>query len=157
MTRGFTYYSGNVFEALSNNSKTSIAGGGRYDKVVGKFLNREIPAVGFSFSIEAIMQLCESEISQLKIKPSVKALIISLNQEEETIKLAKKLRKLNISTSTAFGQPSKALDYANALQIPYTIFIGYEEISEKKFKLKNMKTGDEKLLSEKQLINKLGK
>jgi histidyl-tRNA synthetase len=56
-----------------------------------------------------------------------------------------------------FGKPGKALDYTNSLEIPYAIFIGEEEIKDKKFKLKEMSSGNEKLLTEKQLLNKLRK
>jgi len=84
-----------------------------------------------------------------------KAVIISLNQDNQTIKLAQKLRKNNISCTIMFGKPGKALDYANSYEIPYAIFIGEEELKAKKLKLKDMKSGEEKLLSEKQLISKL--
>ena len=50
---------------------------------------------------------------------------------------------------------SKALDYANKQGIPYTIFIGKEELKKKKLKLRNMKTGREKLLSINEIIRLL--
>ena len=56
-----------------------------------------------------------------------------------------------------FGKPSKALDYANSLGIPFVIFIGESEVSQKKFKLKDMGSGEEKMLTEKQIISKLEK
>lgn len=155
MVRGFNYYTGNIFEIFVSDAKTSIAGGGRYDKTVGKFLNREIPAVGISFSLEALIGLCAQEIKELKIKIDPQVLIISLNKDKESISLAKKLRKNNISCSISLEKPGKALEYANSQDIPYAIFIGGEEISKNKFKLKNMSSGDEKLLSEKQLMTKL--
>lgn len=151
MVRGLTYYTGNIFEIKVQDKKDTIAAGGRYDKVVGRFLNKKMPAVGISFSLERITDLAN-------IKPEkTKAILISLNQDEKTIKLAQKFRKANIPCTIAFGKPTNALEYANSYEIPYAIFIGREEISEKKFKLKNLETGDEKLLSEKQLIGKLKK
>ncbi len=157
MARGFSYYTGNVFEFVIPSKKTSIVGGGRYDKTVGKFINRDIPAVGISFSIEALMGLCEEEIAKLEIETTPQTLIISFNQEEEAIKLAKKLRKNNISCSITEGQPSKALDFANAQKIPYVIFLGEAEMEKEKYKLKDMSTGEEKLLSEKQILIKFKK
>ena len=56
-----------------------------------------------------------------------------------------------------FGKPSKALEYANSLKIPFVVFIGQEEVGKKKYKLKNMETGEEKLLSDKPLVKALGK
>ncbi len=155
--RGFSYYTGNIFEIFLTNKNTAIAGGGRYDKSVGRFISREIPAVGISFSIEALIGLCPEEISKLELESVPKTLIISFNQEEESIKLAKKLRKNNISCSITEGQPSKALDFANSQKIPFVIFLGETEIEQSKFKLKNMSSGEESLLSEKQLLSKLKK
>jgi histidyl-tRNA synthetase len=151
MVRGLTYYTGNLFEARLPGRKESIAGGGRFDKTVGKYINKNIPATGWSMGLERI-----SQIAEIKTE-STKALLISLNQDNETIKLAQKLRKSNISCTIAFGKPTNALEYANAYALPYAVFIGEKEISQKKFNLKNLETGEEKLLSEKQLINKLVK
>ncbi len=155
MVRGLSYYTGNIFEIYLTEKKTSIAGGGRYDKTVGKMSNRVIPAVGISFSIESLMGLCEEAMAKLEIDAIPQALIISFNQEEEAIKLAKKLRKNEVSCSITEGQPSKALDFANSQKIPYIVFLGEEEISKEKYKLKDMSSGEEKLLSEKQLLSKL--
>tara|TARA_Y100000310_G_scaffold343285_1_gene450180 strand:+ start:653 stop:1891 length:1239 start_codon:yes stop_codon:yes gene_type:complete len=155
MVRGFAYYTGSIFEIVIG--KTSIVAGGRYDNSVGRFINRKIPAVGVSFSLEALIGLCNEQLSTLKTDPFVKTLIVSINQDSEAIELAKKLRKSNVSTSLAFGQPGKQLEYANSLEIPYVIFIGEKEASAKKVKLKDMKSGSEKLLTEKQLLNKLAK
>jgi histidyl-tRNA synthetase len=156
MVRGFAYYTGNIFE-LKIPGKNTIVAGGRYDKTVGKYLNNDIPAVGASFSIEALTGICAEEISQLKTDIYPKALIISLEQDNESVKLAKKLRKNEISCFVSFAKIGKALDYANSQKIPFVIFLGDEEVSKNKFKLKDMISGGEKLLSEKQLINKLKK
>ena len=50
---------------------------------------------------------------------------------------------------------SKALEYANSRGIPYAVFVGEEEVKKKKFKLRDMKTGKEKMLSEKGIIEEL--
>jgi len=151
MIRGLGYYTGNIFEIKVEGMKNSIGGGGRYDDLVGKYLNKKIPAVGISFGLERLTEIANIESERTKVT------LISLNQDKETIKLAKKLRKMEISCNTMFGKPGKSLDYTNSLEIPYAIFIGDEETKNKKFKLKEMSSGDEKLLTEKQLLNKLKK
>lgn len=156
MVRGFAYYTGNVFEIVVR-EKTAISGGGRYDKTVGRFLGREVPAVGISFSLEALMSLCPDEISQLELESLPKVLLISINQSKQTILLAMKLRKEDISCTLSEDKVGKSLEYANSLQIPYAILIGEEEIQKKKFKLKNMSSGEEKSLTELQLIKALKK
>ncbi len=150
MIRGMDYYTGNIFEIKSPDFKETIAAGGRYDKLIGKYSGRDIPAVGISFGLARITELADVKIEKTK------ALIISIDEDSEAIKLSKTLRSNNISSSIS-NKTSKALEYANSLHIPYVIFIGEAEVSKNKFKLKEMASGNEKLLSEKQIINKLKK
>ncbi|HLC31307.1 MAG TPA: histidine--tRNA ligase [Candidatus Nanoarchaeia archaeon] len=149
LVRGLGYYTGVIFE-IKNEAKLSIGAGGRYDQVAGKYLNREVPAVGISFGLERITSLAKLELKKL---PEV--IIISLGQPEITQTLAQKIRENAISCLTTNEKPGKALEYANATQIPFAIFIGDDEVKKKKYKLKNLATGNEELLSETQLIKKL--
>ena len=149
LIRGLGYYTGNIFE-IKETGKDSIAGGGRYDKTIARFLPNDVPAVGISFGLERL-----TELTSIKLPSLPKALLLSINQEEKTIKLSRVLRKSKISCTLFFSKPGKALDYANAQKIPYLIFIGEEETSKDKFKLKDMNSGKETLLSEKQLLSKL--
>ena len=57
LVRGQGYYTGTVFEVESIDFKGAVAGGGRYDNLIGKFLNQSIPAVGFSIGFERIVML----------------------------------------------------------------------------------------------------
>ena len=157
LVRGFSYYTGNIFEIIIKGTKTALCGGGRYDKSVGKYINREIPAVGISFSLEAIMGLCPEQISKLQIEPIAKVAVISIGKDKETLQLSKALRNSDVSCITFFEKIGKALEFANAYEIPFAIFIGQDEVDKKKFKIKNMKSGEEKLLAEKSIISMLSK
>ncbi len=148
MIRGLSYYTGNIFEIIQP-GKGSLAGGGRYDKSVGKYSGKEIPAVGISFGFERVVQLANIEIE------TTKTIIISLKQDNETIKLTKKLRESGISCLPSFEKVGKALEFANALQIKYAIFIGEDEIKKGKYKLRDMCLGTEKFLTEKQILAEL--
>lgn len=148
LVRGLSYYTGNIFE-IKADKKFSIAGGGRYDRVVGKFTGKEIPAVGISFSIERLMEYASIDPDQ------VKALIISFNQDAECMRVATRLRRENISVIISREKVGKALEYADHYSIENAIFIGSEEIKKKKLKLRNMKSGKEEYLTEKQIIAKL--
>ncbi len=57
LVRGQGYYTGTVFEVRSENFGSSVAGGGRYDKLVGKFVGEDIPACGFSIGFERIFSI----------------------------------------------------------------------------------------------------
>lgn len=151
LVRGLSYYTGNIFEFVVN--KTSVFGGGRYDDLVGKYLGRQIPAVGISFSLESMMALFEEEISKLKLDSIPEVIIASINKDKDARKLAKKLRKASISCMIMQGA-GKSLEYANSQSTPFVLFIGNEEVQSKKYKLKEMKSGKEQELTEKQLVAK---
>lgn len=74
LVRGQGYYTGTVFEIESPEFGSSIGGGGRYDNMVGKFLNENIPAVGFSIGFERIVSILlnsDYEIPALKQRAAV--------------------------------------------------------------------------------------
>ena len=59
LARGLDYYTGSIFELKPSGKaeELSIGGGGRYDNLIGMFAGREIPAVGFSFGLERLIEL----------------------------------------------------------------------------------------------------
>lgn len=57
MVRGQSYYTGTIFEIRMNDFGGSVAGGGRYDKMIGKFTGQDVPACGFSIGFERIVML----------------------------------------------------------------------------------------------------
>jgi len=152
MMRGLGYYTGNVFEIKQKLGVVSIAAGGRYDKSVGKYVKKDLSAVGISFGLERIVS-----VSNIEPKAPISTLIISLNKENEVIKLTERLRKYDIPCLNSFDKVGKSLEFANVTNIPYVVFVGEEEVKKKKLKLKNMSSGEEKLLSEKQIISFLKK
>ncbi len=133
LARGLSYYTGNVFE-IKSSIKETVCGGGTY-------MVNNTQASGISFSIERLMA-----VSNIIIKIP-KTLVVSLNQDEKSIKIAKQLRKQGQNASVFFGKPSKALEYANAYGITKVIFVGEEEVKKRKFKLKDMQTGKEILIT----------
>ena len=159
LARGLSYYNSSVFEIKENalhfrdaekpgfssiklkNMKESIAGGGSY-------LVNGIQGTGISFSLERLVPLTKKEFE------NIKCVIISINQEEKAIELAQELRKENISC-VMMDKISKALEYANNEKIPFVVFIGEEEIKKNKFKLRDMKSGKEEFLTEKEIIKSL--
>ena len=57
LVRGMSYYTGTIFEIEMPDFGGSVAGGGRYDKMIGNFTGKETPAVGFSIGFERIVTL----------------------------------------------------------------------------------------------------
>ncbi|MBI2040702.1 MAG: histidine--tRNA ligase [DPANN group archaeon] len=146
LMRGLAYYTGSVFEGYATEIKGSLFAGGRYDNSVGRYVNRQIPAVGISFG---------RLLDYPNIKPeTTKCIIVSIGQDRKSIEAANKLRASGISCFV-IDRLSKALEYANVNQIPYAIFVGGDEVKAKKVKLRDMKTGREKLLSVSDVTKKI--
>ena len=57
LVRGMGYYTGTIFEIASPALQSSIAGGGRYDRMIGRLLGREVPACGFSIGFERLIMI----------------------------------------------------------------------------------------------------
>jgi histidyl-tRNA synthetase len=62
LARGLDYYTGTILELkpTGNPAELSIGGGGRYDNLVGMFAGRQIPAIGFSFGLDRLIELASS-------------------------------------------------------------------------------------------------
>ena len=57
LVRGMSYYTGTIFEISMDEFGGCVGGGGRYDKMIGKFTGQDTPAVGFSIGFERIVML----------------------------------------------------------------------------------------------------
>jgi histidyl-tRNA synthetase len=141
LARGLSYYNGSIFEIKTTKMKETIIAGGSY-------LVNNVQSTGISFGLNRLGVLANVEIE------GIKCVIISINQDKESVKLAQALRAKSISCSV-MDKISKALDYANSQKVPYAIFVGAEEIKKKKFKLRDMKTGKEKFLAMKDIAKVL--
>ncbi len=159
LARGLSYYTGAVFEGFLRDSKvtSSICGGGRYDDMIRLLLGRKenVPATGISFGLVPIMEALKGTA---EVKTVTKAFIIPIGEtRKEALGVAQELRSAGIASDIdLMGRGiSKNLNYANTMGIPYVVFVGQRELAEKKVKLRDMVSGDEKLLSVKDVVKKL--
>jgi len=155
LARGLAYYTGTVFEVFMRKGEMtgSLAAGGRWDKMIGGFLGKEdYPAVGIAFGLSPVM-----EVLKLKKKSLVKVFVIPIKTIKESLKVVSKLREERIKADMdLMGRGiSKNLEYASSLGIPYVIFVGERELKAGKVKLRDMETGNEWLLSMKDVVKKL--
>ncbi|HHZ01103.1 MAG TPA: histidine--tRNA ligase [Sedimentibacter sp.] len=108
LVRGMGYYTGSIFEIAYKDLGYSIAGGGRYDEMVGNFVGEKIPAVGFSIGFERLVnQLMEENFKVpdkekvvLLFEPTdryidVLAKAESIREEGYTVSIFEKAKKLN--------------------------------------------------------------
>ena len=159
LARGLSYYTGTIFEVkLQDKSKlkVSLAGGGRYDNMIGFYTENKqnYPAVGISFGIEPILAALDLKENK---KTLLKVYVIPIKTTKQAYALTNKLRKKGINCDLDMQEKSisKNLDYANKIEVPYVLFLGSDELKSGKYKLKNMKSGKEKYLTEKKLIKEL--
>jgi histidyl-tRNA synthetase len=144
LARGLSYYNGAIFEIKTKEIKETICAGGSY-------LVNGNQATGISFGLERISSLAKLAVKEERI------VIISIGEDKKAINLAENLRQKGKEVVVMYGKPTKALEFANSYSIRYVIFLGSEEVKKKKVKLRDMKTGAERLISEKELGSKFDK
>lgn len=98
LVRGMSYYTGPIFEIEMVELASSVAGGGRYDKMIEKFTNMSVPACGFSIGFERIITILKERQQHLPIDTFEKiAIVIEKNISNqvlvEVLKEANKLRE----------------------------------------------------------------
>jgi histidyl-tRNA synthetase len=154
LVRGLDYYTGLVFEFDAGEGFGSVAGGGRYDELIGAYTGQKIPATGLALGFERLYEILKTKTKQKK--SNTKVFIISI-AGVDIIPMVQKLRKEGINTDfDLIGRGiSKNLEFASKQEIPYVVLIGPEELKKKKLKLKDMKSGKEQMLSLQQMINKI--
>jgi len=165
LARGLSYYTGTVFEVKLKNKQefsSSLAGGGRYDKMIGDYANnnKEYPAIGISFGLEPILEVLKLQ-NKLKLKKTVtKVFIVPIGDvQKECLEIATQLRSNNINTDIDLMNRKlpKNMKFVEAQKIPFALFVGENELKNKKFKLKDILDKTENILSIDEIIEKLKK
>jgi len=153
LARGLGYYTGCIFEVKAKDANMgSIGGGGRYDNLTEIFGMKDVSGVGISFGVERIYDLIEEKkLFPESVLGSKNTLIACLDIDSfgYAIKIQNKLRDLNIACEL-YPEPvklQKQMTYANELGYAYVAIIGEEESRQNKINLKDMKTGQQSLLS----------
>ncbi len=114
LVRGQGYYTGTVFEVESTEFNSSIAGGGRYDNLIGKFVKKDVPAVGFSIGFERIFSILEEREEAIPGRAKKIALLYDEGEIEEAVIRAEALR--NQYQVGLFIRPKKTGKFLNRLE-----------------------------------------
>ncbi|MBE7082840.1 MAG: histidine--tRNA ligase [Clostridiales bacterium] len=97
LVRGMSYYTGPIFEIELKNYHASVAGGGRYDKMIGKYCSKEVCACGFSIGFERIISVIkENQLLPVEQDEKIAVLIakdVDKQKVQKTIEKAAELRK----------------------------------------------------------------
>jgi histidyl-tRNA synthetase len=163
LARGLEIYTGPVFEAFFKKSTitSSIAAGGRYDKIIGKFIGRdkEYPAVGISVGVDVILaeilQNPEKYPQISKRQTSVDVLLIPVKiLPESLLPLITKLRKEGINCDISLDLNIRdSLGMASSLGIPICLILGKRELEDKIITLKNMIDGTQNQVKITSIVN----
>jgi histidyl-tRNA synthetase len=158
LARGLNYYTGAIFEVKTKDVAIgSICGGGRYDDLTGIFGLPGVSGVGVSFGAERIFDV----LAQLDLFPkesleTIKVMFVNFGEKEEAycLPVLAKLRKNNVNAEIfpENAKMKKQMNYANKKEIPFVVLAGESEINEGKFTLKNMESGEQKLVSAEEMI-----
>lgn len=158
LVRGLDYYTRTVFEiwSLSDGSKKSLGGGGRYDSLIKNLGGEETPAIGFGLGLDRLVL----EMKRVKAKsyeaPTPKIFIAQLGNlaKKKSLNLFAKMERNGILTAESFGRGSlkKQLRTANKLNVLITLIIGQKEALDDTVIIKNMITGTQEVVTQEKVI-----
>lgn len=114
LVRGQGYYTGTIFEVEAEGYNGAVAGGGRYDNLIGKFLNEDIPAVGFSIGFERIFSILMETEYRIPDKKRRIAVFYDSENYADALIYAQQLRSEYIVTVLA--RPKKLGKFLNKLE-----------------------------------------
>ncbi len=159
LARGLNYYTGCIFEVVSNQVKMgSIGGGGRYDDLTGTFGLPNVSGVGISFGLDRIYD-CMDELKAFDdISTSLtKALFVNFDDDSAAyaFELLQTLRKNNIAAEIYpdNAKLKKQMKYANAKNIPFVLFTGDTERTSNTVTVKDMNTGEQSTLAKAEIAS----
>ena len=153
IARGLDYYTGTVYETFLNDYPElgSVCSGGRYDELASNYTKQSLPGVGISIGFSRLFyQLKTAGLikADKRSTPSQILLVPMDGTLDYTLSVASKLRTEGINTEVYMnsGKMAKKFNYANKLGIPYVGVIGESEMTENAVMLKNMESGEQKLV-----------
>ncbi len=152
LARGLNYYTGAIFEVSADNFKGSICGGGRYDDLTGIFGLKGVSGVGISFGADRIYDVLEeNNLFPENLLQTTDVLFVNFGDAEAlySMKVMQQLRSHGISCELypSNAKMQKQMTYANNKSVRFVAMIGTNEMNENKVSLKNMKTGEQKMVN----------
>ena len=162
LARGLNYYTGAIFEVKALDTPMgSITGGGRYDNLTGIFGMPGLSGVGISFGADRIFDV----LNTLNLYPEdavagTQLLFINFGEKETAycMPIAAKARMAGVRTELYpdSAKMKKQMSYANAKHIAYVALAGENEMNEGMVTLKNMLTGEQKMVTPEEMIKEIG-
>ncbi len=154
IARGLDYYTGTVYETtlLDHPEIGSVCSGGRYDNLAGYYIDKPLPGVGISIGLTRLFYVLDEQGLLNPDLPNAPADVLVLPMTESAapaVALAEELRSAGLRVQL-YGEQKKfkqKLSYADKLGVAYAVLLGEDEISQGKCALKDMRTGQQSLLT----------
>lgn len=152
VVRGMDYYDDIIFEVFDTNPENnrSMAGGGRYDGLVGLFGVEPVPTVGFAMGDVTLQQFLELHnlLPALHTEVDFIAIIIGdVYQNAQPVLAHLRGLGLNVAVDTAGRKLDSSIRHAAKAGVDGVIFLGEQEIRDKVIKFKHLHTGEEMVLN----------
>lgn len=168
LVRGLDYYTKTVFEIFaeednsdSDSTKLSLAGGGRYDKLVRLLRGKDTPACGAAAGVERIISLMKSQEIKLFKEPETQIFLAQLGNlaKRKSLKLLGDFRKARIKVAESFGRDSlKAqLNRADKIKTKYTLILGQKEALEGVIIIRDMGSGKQEIVKIDKVVGEMRK
>ncbi|RKI68622.1 histidine--tRNA ligase [bacterium 1xD42-67] len=162
IARGLDYYTGTVYETamLDHPEIGSICSGGRYDNLAEYYTDKQLPGVGISIGLTRLFFVLEDQgylNDDLNTAPADVLILPMTDGLSPAIQLATSLRTSGIRVQLYSEQKKfkQKMSYADKLGVPYVIFLGEDEIEQDMVSLKNMRTGEQELISAADAVTKI--
>jgi histidyl-tRNA synthetase len=150
IARGLNYYTGTVYETtlIGHEALGSICSGGRYEELVGIFLDEKMPGVGISIGLtRLISRLIKAGILNTLAATPAQVMVVNMQNDLMPVYLnvSQKLRKAGINVITNFEQRplGKQFQQAEKQGIPFCVIIGSEEAAAQKASFKDLRTREQ--------------
>lgn len=154
IARGLDYYTGTVYETILPDHPEigSVCSGGRYDDLAGYYTDKKLPGVGISIGLTRLFYVLDEQGLLNSKLPTAPAEVLVLPMTEDlsaAVSAATALRERGIRTQLYCEKKKfkNKMSYADKLKFPFAALIGEDEIAAGKLSLKNMATGEQKLLT----------
>jgi len=157
IVRGLDYYTKTVFEITSDNlgAQSTVCGGGRYDGLAEELGGKPTPGIGFGLGLERLLMCMEAQDIEFPKPKDIKLFVCELgeNARDYGVRLINKLRGMGISAEHDYmGRGLKAqMKYADKIGAEYTVAIGDNEIESSRCMLKNMESGETRVIELEQI------
>lgn len=161
LVRGIDYYTNIVFEFVDDDKKlgqNALGGGGRYNNLIEELGGKSTPVIGFGIGIERLLLYLENKGIEIENPNKVDIYIASATQNDEfVVSLAKALRDKGycVEMDLMLRSLKAQFKYADKLNVRYVITVGDDEINNKVFTVKNMQTGVQEQVRQKEIFDYL--